>query len=49
MVSMKMRNKDMVNARKVNTQSPKLHLCSFATINQKKPLMYIKHMSGWKF
>ena len=49
MVAMKMADKDMMYPAKIYFRFPKLNLCSFTTINQKKMLMYIQNMSTWKF
>ena len=46
MVSMDMTDKDVVYFSKRNAVFSELSLGSFATINQKEPLIYIEYMSG---
>jgi hypothetical protein len=37
---------DMVDLRESDTVFPKLQLCPFSAVDQKKPLMCTEHMSG---
>ena len=45
-VTMQVADENMVYFAKPDLVAPKLDLCTFTTINQKQPLIYIKYMSG---
>ena len=48
MIPMKMGNENMMNPAQSAPVLPELHLGPFPAINQKKPLIRIQQMSGWK-
>ena len=48
MISMKMTYENVLDPRHVDGETPELDLGSFAAVDQKKPLMYMQYLSGWK-
>ena len=46
MVAMNVADENVVDPAKFYFVPAHLDLCSFTTINKKKPLIYIKYMSG---
>jgi hypothetical protein len=46
MISMKMAYENVIDFSEPDPVPPELDLCAFTTINQKKPLIYVEHMSG---
>jgi len=48
MIAMQMTDEDVIDFSHVNRKTAKLHLCSFTAIDQKKPLMHLEYVSGWK-
>jgi hypothetical protein len=46
MITVKMANEYMIDFSEMDVVTPHLHLRTLATVYQKQPLMYIKHMSG---
>jgi hypothetical protein len=42
MITVKVRDKEMVDPGGIDPESPHLHLGPFTTIDQKKPLIYLK-------
>ena len=45
---MKVANENMMDLPQADPEFAKLHLGSFSTIDQKKPLIHIQQMSGRK-
>jgi hypothetical protein len=47
MITMEVRNEDVIDFREPNFIFPHLGLRSFTAIDQKKPPKYIEYLGGW--